>query len=57
MIMIRAVNLMHLNVFFATFYKKMDLAKICFDLFVVQILNFILHFLHISWVRAYKFKF
>jgi len=39
----KAVNLMHLHVFFATLYKKMDSAEICFDLFVVQIPNFILH--------------
>jgi hypothetical protein len=31
-IITKAVNLMHLYVFFATPYNKMDLVKICFDL-------------------------
>jgi len=42
-IITRAVNLIHLHYYFATSYKKMNLAKICFALFIIQIRNLILH--------------
>lgn len=58
MVIIRVVDLMHLHVVFATQYNnKMDSAKIGLNhlQFKYQILFCI--FLHISWVRAYKFMF
>lgn len=43
----RTVNLMRLHVFFTTSYSKMDLAKIRFKLFIMQIQNLFCLLVHI----------